>query len=329
MEFLDGAKVSTVEKGSAQARALITVGLEATFKQIFEDGLVHGDPHPGNLLVLPGNELGLIDFGLVARLTPAQQDTLVNLLVTIVTGDIDGIARTVLRMGKPMARINMGEFREAVEIIRTRHLKRSLAELDAALFVQDLLEAGQRFRIRILSEYAILAKATITVEGVLRSLDPDIDLITTAKPFAVRLMQGRFSPRRVMESSVSGIMSLGAMLRDAPQQVDQLLMDLNTGNLQFEIKNPRLDDIDTNLNVLTTRITMAIIASGLFIAAALLVRDDPWQMWGIPFATVLAWCTAVFLSLVGLGWHAVAAGSGKLSLGFLAKLLRKRRAPPS
>lgn len=72
LELLRGEKVSRVETGSDEARRLIEIGLEATFQQIFEDGLFHGDPHPGNLMSLEDGRLGLIDFGLVGRLTPAQ-----------------------------------------------------------------------------------------------------------------------------------------------------------------------------------------------------------------------------------------------------------------
>lgn len=327
LERFRGCKVTAVEPGTPAAKRLVGVGLEATFKQVFEDGLVHGDPHPGNVFVLDDGRLGLIDFGLVTRLSPMQRDTLIALLVSIVTGDIDTIARTVLRMGRPLGRIDMREFREVVGTIRSRHLRRSLADVDAARFLQDLVEAGQRFRIRIAPEYAILAKATVTVEGVLRALDPELDIVATARPFATRLMQARLAPRRLLETGLSTALSVGSLLREAPQQIDQLLLDLNAGMLRFEVRSPSLDDIGPNLNVLTTRLSMAILAAGLFVAAAVLVDHEPWHLLGIPVATVLCLTAAVFFSFVGLAWHAVAAGSGKLSLGFLSKLLSRRRSP--
>lgn len=325
IEFLKGKKISTVETGSPLAHKLINVGLESTFKQIFEFGLFHGDPHPGNMLVLDDGRLGLIDFGLVGRLTPAQQDTLINLLVGVIAGDADAIARVVLRMGRPLGRIDMRELKETVSLIRQRHLKASLAEVDASRFVQDLLEAGQRFRIRITPEFAILAKSSVTTEGVLRALAPDLDIVGTARPFAMRLVQRRFSTRRLVEMGVSGLMGVSSIVRDAPEQIDQLLMDLNSGQLRFQMANERLEDIGNHLNVFATRISMALIAAGLFVAGAILVPDDPWTLWGVPFATVLSLGLATFLSFVALAWHAVGAGSQKLSLSFLAKLLKKRR----
>jgi ubiquinone biosynthesis protein len=327
LERFRGRKVTAVEPGTPAAKRLVGVGLEATFKQVFEDGLVHGDPHPGNVFVLDDGRLGLIDFGLVTRLSPMQRDTLIALLVSIVTGDIDTIARTVLRMGRPLGRIDMREFREVVGTIRSRHLRRSLADVDAARFLQDLVEAGQRFRIRIAPEYAVLAKATVTVEGVLRALDPDLDIVATARPFATRLMQARLAPRRLLETGLSTALSVGSLLREAPQQIDQLLLDLNAGMLRFEVRSPSLDDLGPNLNVLTTRLFMAILAAGLFVASAVLVDHEPWHVLGIPVATVLCLTAAIFFSFVGLAWHAVAAGSGKLSLNFLSKLLSRRRSP--
>ncbi len=325
IEFFKANKLTSVEPGSPMAKKLVKVGLESTFRQIFDNGLFHGDPHPGNMLVLDDGRFGLIDFGLVGRLTPPQQDVLVTLLVSVIAGDIDGIARVVLRMGRPLGRIDMRALKETIATIRETHLRRSLAEVDASQFVQDLLQAGQRFRIRITPEFAILAKASVTTEGVLRAIDPELDIVATARPFATRLIQRRFSYRRLAGMGVSGLMAVTSLVRDAPEQVDQLLMDLNSGQLRFQFQNDKLEEVGNHINVLTTRLSMALIAAALFISAAVLVPHDPWHWLGVPWATTIALLVAVFLSVVGLGWHAVGAGSGKISLNFLVKLVRRRR----
>ena len=280
-------------------------------------------------MALDDGRLGVIDFGQVGRLTTAQQNTLVGLLVSIVMGDVDGIARTVLKMGRAVGRVNMAEMRERCADIRGRHLKKNLAEVDAALFVQELLEAGQYFRIRVTSEYAILAKGAVTCEGVLRSVDPDLDILGTAKPFARRLLKNRYSSKRLLETGVQTFSNVASLLRDLPQNLDQILLDLNTGTLTFEIRNKPMEELGSQLNVVATRIFMAIMAAGLFISASIMVNDDPWRVAGIPVATVMSFSLAMFLTFVGLAWHALGAGSGKLSLSFLAKLLERRRKPPS
>ena len=139
------------------------------------------------------------------------------------------------------------------------------------------------------------------------------------------MIQRRFSYKRVLEMGVSGVMGVTSLVRDAPQHIDQLLLDLNAGQLRFQVENDKLEELGAQLNVVATRVSMALIAVGLLISAAILVKDDPWSLWGVPWATVSALCTAVFLSLVGLAWHAIGAGNGKLSLGFLTKLLSRRR----
>ena len=325
MQRLVGRKVTAVEPGSPAAKRLVRIGLEATFRQIFEVGLFHGDPHPGNMLLLDDGRLGLIDFGLVGRLTASQQGTLVNLLVAVVAGDVDGVARVVLKMGRPLGRVNLSDLRETVQEIRRRHLARRLKDVDAARLVQDLIAAGRQHRIRVAPEYAVLAKAAVTVEGVLRAVDPDLDVVGTAKPYATKLMQRQLSGRALAERGLRSLTSLAAFGRDVPQQLEQVLLDLNAGALRIEVRSESLDGLGTQLNALGTRLVMGLLAAGLFVSAALLVRDDPWPIVGIPVATLLALVTAVSLSVVGLGWHAVGARSGKLSLAFLAKLMKRRR----
>ncbi|MBN1947551.1 MAG: hypothetical protein JW797_17920 [Bradymonadales bacterium] len=328
MEYLKGKKINQVEKGSQEAKKLVAIGLEATFSQIFEHGLFHADPHPGNLLALEDGRLGLIDFGMAGRLTAGQQQTLINLMVSVITGDDDGIARVVLRMGRPLGRVDLNQLRELAGDLRGRYLKKTLAEVDASRFIQELIEAGQNLRIRVTSEFAILAKAAVTVEGVLRAADPDLDIIQTARPFVKRLIQRRYSGKRLLASGLSTVVGLASFLREMPQHLDQVFMDLNSGTLTFETRNRPLEDLGSQLNVMTTRILMAVLAAGLFVASAILIRDDPWKILGIPMATLLAMLLAVFLSVVGLAWHAVGAGSRKLSLSFLAKLVAPRRKPP-
>lgn len=69
MEFIDAPKLSQANLDEAGKQKLAEIILEGAFKQLFEDGLFHGDPHPGDLLVLPGPVLALIDFGLVGRVS--------------------------------------------------------------------------------------------------------------------------------------------------------------------------------------------------------------------------------------------------------------------
>src|SRR6266542_5350071 len=112
LDYVEGTKVSevTAEAGFDLERIARNI-IEAAFRQLFGDGLFHGDPHPGNILVLPGNRIALLDFGLVGRLSRVQQEALVTLIVAIALRDPDSVARIINRIGVPDVHTPIAEFR--------------------------------------------------------------------------------------------------------------------------------------------------------------------------------------------------------------------------
>lgn len=183
LDYVDGVKISdvTAEQGYDLERVARNI-IETAFRQLFEDGLFHGDPHPGNVLVLPGNRIALLDFGLVGRLSRVQQEALVTLIVAVALRDPETVARVMNRIGVPESRTPIAEFREDIGAILERYLGLKLEEIRTATLLRDLLDLAVRHRIRIPKEYAVLAKASITVEGIIRRLYPKLDILEVGLP---------------------------------------------------------------------------------------------------------------------------------------------------
>jgi len=229
MERMVGRKIGDIEPGSAEGRALAEKFIEVLYLMLFEHGFFHADPHPGNCFITEKGEIALIDFGLCGYLSPSQQDQLINLIVSVVAGDVDGIARILLRMGRPLGAVNMGQFKAQVAAARDRYLRRSLENIDAAQFSNECLEAAQRYRVRIATEYALLAKTGATIEGNIRSLDPKYNILEAGQMYARRMLADRYSGPRLMQEGFSGLMSLSYFLREVPDQLSQILMDAEGG----------------------------------------------------------------------------------------------------
>ena len=174
LELIKAPKLSDAKLDDAARKKLAEIIVEDCFQQLFEDGLFHGDPHPGNLLVLEGPVLALIDFGLVGRVTRQMQDTLVSLVLAIALKDSDSVARLLYRLGTPDSRANLLAFRQDIEAILGTYLPTSLKDIDARHLLGDLLNLAVRYRIRIPKEYAILSRAAVTIEGILRTLYPEM-----------------------------------------------------------------------------------------------------------------------------------------------------------
>jgi ubiquinone biosynthesis protein len=326
MEYIQGRKISDLEPGSDEAEQYALALIEAFFRMIFENGNFHADPHPGNLIVADDGRLALIDFGLCGYLSSAQRDRLVSLVVAVLTGDVDGIARVLVRMGRPLGHINMGAFKAEIASIRERYLKRNLRNLDLSAFLDECIDAAQRYRIRVATDYSLLSKATVTLEGVVRSIAPDLDLLAHVGPYQRRLLEQQYSADRLTKSLVTGALHLGNFLREVPDQLEQVLMDLESGRLQVRVADDGARAIAGEMNRQTTRLIMAVCAGALIIATPLFLANEPWWLWGkVPVATTLCALSSANFAFWGLTWHVVGGKERdwRIRLGPLLRFLRR------
>ncbi len=327
MSRVVGRKPDQLVPGSDEAEAVALVLIEGIYRQIFRYGFFHGDPHPGNLFVLEDGRIALIDFGLCGHLDPSQREQLVGLIVAVISGDIDGIARALLRMGRPLGHVSMAQFKDEIASIRHRHLKRNLAHIDVTAFVEECIDAAQRYRIRIATEYSILSKAAVTLEGVIRQLAPELDLVRHVEPYGRRLLTEHYSAERLLKASVTGAMHLGTFLREVPEQLGQVLMDVESGHLRVIAENDGLTHLGRELNLQTTRMIMGAFAMALIIATPLWLANEPWRIWHdrIPVMTTITAMSAATFAFWALAWHIVGGRvQRKLRLTPWIKLLRGR-----
>ncbi len=264
LDFVEGTKVSevTAEAGFDLERVAKNV-IEAAFRQLFEDGLFHGDPHPGNILVLPGNRIALLDFGLVGRLARAQQEALVTLIVAVALRDPESVARVMNRIGVPDAHSPIAEFREDIRHILDRYLGLKLDEIRTATLLRDLLDLAVRHRIRIPKEYAVLAKASITIEGIIRRLYPRLDILEVGLPYAKELLLSRFNPGDASSTVMKTLLKLQGLAEDVPSQLTQILVDLEGGKFRVNVHSEDLERVGAHVRALGVMLFLGVLAAGL------------------------------------------------------------------
>ncbi len=327
LEFIDAKKLSELEGGSDSAKAVLKTLLDAMVKMVLHDGFFHGDPHPGNILVREDNSLVFIDFGLIGRLSAGQQDDLISLIISVLTGDVEGISRTLLRMGHPVGRVSLRDFKADIVRIRDEYLLSNLSQINVSAFVQACTHAASEHRIRLNPNYAVLTKAAATIEGIMRFLDPDLDIMAVGMPYARELAKRRFTAKKALQATMTSAMGLSGFLNQVPQQLDQVLMDLEGGNLTIAVKNSAIDDIGKHLNTLGTRLFLGIMAAGLSVTSAILLAPHDFAIQEVSVGFTLGIVLAGFAVLFfwwALSWHVVGGSTGsKLKLGPLLRLLRR------
>jgi ubiquinone biosynthesis protein len=316
LEFMDGTRLVQASLSDERRQALAKVVVDASFQQLFVDGLFHGDPHPGNFVLLPGDVVGLLDFGLVGRLTRAMQETLVLLSVAVALKDADSVARLLYRMGAPDTRANLAGFRADVETLLQTHLpeSRTLAEVNARHLLTDLLDLAVKYRIRIPREYALLSRAAVAVEGLLRELAPDLDILAVSMPYAKQLLAGRYDPAQLRGGLMRTLLRFQGLASDLPTQLSQILLDLETGRFGVTVKSPELEKINQSLRSVAVIGFLGLSACGFIVGAFLSFAQMPWTVHGLPILGVLGLAAAAALFGAAFGWYLFGHRLGKISL---------------
>lgn len=279
MDFFEGRPVRDLEPGSDEAKKAIESIISAMCKGVFVDGVFHGDPHAGNILVGPDGTLCFLDFGLVGTLSPEQRDDLVTLVLGTILNDASTVARVLLKIGTPTQRVDIAELKADITRVRSEYVMVSaLSDLDSRAFVEEFVRAAGKYRVRLGTEYAVLGKAAGTIEGMVRSLYPDLDFIPLIRPYVESAFQDRWKPDQLLTQALGGATGVASLLRTVPNHVDQILHDFQTGNVQIRPMVPKLDLIPDRLHDGSSRIALAMFAGAMSLCAALSLPVG-WEHW--------------------------------------------------
>ena len=325
LDFVDGVKISEInaESGHDVERVARNI-IEAAFRQLFEDGLFHGDPHPGNVLVLPGDRIALLDFGLVGRLTRPMQEALVTMILAVSLRDADSIARVLTRIGVTSdQRPPIAALRSDVEAILDTYLGRKLDEIRTSTLLRDLLDLAVKHRIKVPKEYAVLAKASITVEGIIRRLYPRLDVVEIGLPYAKELLYARLNPTDARGTLMRSLLQLQTLAEDVPAQLQQILIDLESGKFRVNVHARGLDRVATNVRGAGFALVLSVVASALLVSGTIALAASGFG--GLRTVAIAAMLGAAFLlGAAGTLW---VLGLPRPKISVRRWLLRRKTTP--
>lgn len=295
LEFLSGPKLSNAQLDDEGKKKLAGIILEEAFKQLFEDGLFHGDPHPGNLLVQDGPVLALIDFGLVGRVTLQMQEQLIQLILAVALKDSESVASQLYRLGAPGSRAKLHTFKQDIDAILNAYLPTSIKDVNAKALVRDLLNLAVKYRVQVPREYAILARASVAIEGILRSLYPEMPIGEIFMPYARKMLAERYDPSQLQGNAMKALLRLQHAATDLPLQLQQIMLDLEAGKFTITLKDEQVESLNSNLRALAVVTFSGLCACGFIIGAFISFGPKQWEIAGVPVMGLLGIAGAVFL----------------------------------
>ncbi len=282
MDLLDGRKVSELGPlarvdldGAPLADALVHAYLE----QMLGAGLVHADPHPGNVLVLADGRLGLVDVGMVLRLPESARKDLVRLLVAISEGHGEDAARVVIGMSESLEGFDERRFIAQVADVVERNFRSPLGELDAGTVVMELTRTAASTGLRPPSVMAMVGKTLLEVDQVARCLDPDFLPSEAVQSRTTQLVETgmSMSPGRLLGAA----MEAKDFAEQLPSRVNRVMDALASGRFELRVRAIDETELLTGLHRMANRLATGLVLAALIIGASMMLRvHSSWQVLG-------------------------------------------------
>lgn len=282
---------------------LATRGVQAYLQQIFELGLFHADPHPGNLFALADGRIGFTDFGRVGTVPRGIRDAAADILLAVVDRDSDLAADALLSVSSDPGGIDFERLRREISVLIGKYHGTELGSLGAGELIEDLLDLTRRERLCLPSEFALMMGTLAVLEGVGRQLDPEFDFVEVARPFSDRLMRAQLRPDRIAGVALRSLRRMIRAGMEIPASTERALRRVAEGEFHIGVRPEGYQALLDRIEELADRVAFALLVAAFVIgfSTMLTVRWLPrWLDYAILVGMLMAIgvSTWMFVSLM-------------------------------
>lgn len=273
-ELIDGCKLDDLDglqKMNADFGLLAERLIQSFFLQVFSEGVFHGDPHPGNLRVLPDNILVFLDFGLVGQLDNDNMNQLTRVFWGAGRGDFELVARsfnklcrgTILGVNETMTM----EFRDL--ILAYRSLTMQEIKVDTLLPAADeILKRGQ---LRLPSQLSLLFKALICLERVVNKLNADLNLMDFLLPRVQQMIRKRLEVKSMSNHVTDSSLLMYDYMAEIPKDLFQIVKNVQKNQYEASVRHSKLEFWLKNFEKILNRAILGLLVSSTLIGSSLLL----------------------------------------------------------
>lgn len=276
MDYIEGIKIDSLDALNDEGYDLndITIKLVSNyFKQIFEDGFFHADPHPGNIIISQ-NKIAYVDFGMMGTLSNETRGKFNRFLYSVAVKDVEGMTQALLKIGVKKGNIDIKNLYSDIEEIYNKYIEKSLRDINLTQMVNEVFKVCRKNSISMPREIVMLLKGIITIEGVAAKLAPDINIMDIAVPYVRnRMLKDRDYKQDIMEH-IENLYGLAQSGFKIPVKFLELMNSALAGKLKIQMEHTNVQKSINVLNRAANRIIFGLIVSSLIIGSSLVINAE-------------------------------------------------------
>ncbi len=282
LEYIGGIKVTDIgqllQRGF-DPKMVARVGYDLYMQQVLEHGYFHADPHPGNILVTYSGQIAFIDFGIMGTMSPPDKEHVEDFTQFLVQKNASSLIATIKKMSLEHSIDNDDQLERDVYEMFAMIDQSSLKSLDVASISKKLKSIFRKNGMEFPQYVYLLIKGIVLIEGIGRKLDPDLNILELMRPYAMRVVKKRISPKYRILKGIEGFKDIAETWTEMPGEILDLIKKVKKNTLKINHQLDGLSGIKTTLD----RLVLAMIISALSVGSSILVLADmPPKVYGVP-----------------------------------------------
>ncbi len=306
LEKIEGIRIdeyARLDREGYSRKEIARKGGAAFFKMVLQDGFFHADPHPGNIFVLADGRLGLVDFGIMGRVTDENMEHFASIFLALANHDYDSLVRQYVDLGfLSDTSVDIEQFQ--------REMKEDLAELlepyyvmqvkqiDFGAYIDRVTQILLRHRLKLPSNLYLMDKSLITLEGILKQLDPDFNYFEAARPYVAELVRRRRNPFRAAQNMKKNMAEFVDAFALLPRQIKATFRKVTQGDIRIKVHHEELHHLIRDIDKSSNRLSFSVITAAIIVASSIIIHSGQGPLlFGLPIFGLIGYVIAALLGM--------------------------------
>ena len=282
LEFISGIKIDKIHELSKKGfdTKVIAKRLAISYyKQIFEYGFFHADPHPGNLLVLPNGHIAYLDFGMMGSMLPRDINIFGKLFIAISNKNVKEIIKALQKLSNAIVIANMRDLEFDINEFVEKYYVRDVHKNEMSTILLELKDIIMNHGLKVPTYFFLFARSLVTLEGVIEKLDPDFEQFEIVRPYLRKSATKKFNPIIMGAKVANSIFEIIDYMEDFPSDIKNAIRKINSGKIKVDLSHQGIDPFVHTLQRITKQLITAIIMVALILIAALFIIYEVHPLW--------------------------------------------------
>ena len=274
LEFISGIKIDQIELLKSNEYDLKELARRLAisyFKQIFEYGFFHADPHPGNLLVLPNGHICYLDFGMMGSMLPRDISIFGKLFMAITEKDIGAIIKALQQLSNNAPIENMRALEFDINEFVEKYYVRVVHKNEMSTILLELKDIIVKYGLKVPTYFYLFARSLVTIEGVISKLNPDLGQFEIVKPYLRKSITKKYNPIVIGKKMANSVVELSDYMEEFPTDLKNAIRKINSGKVQVDLTHKGIDPMVHTLQRITKQLITAFLMVALIVGASLFI----------------------------------------------------------